>query len=242
MKKLMNWLILIGGVLIFSSCSPVSMSSFGDRSSAELQSGQRLLDNSVRVYMNSISQLESDNHKILGKISELQDSVPQARGVFYRQLDQNDSLIRVYKLKISALRASNDQAVKYFMERRSDNRVFLQGRNPYEVAEAYSVVKYMNKNKQGDSNTRTLKGAVANETYGSNIRIVVTGPTGFHREFILGPRQESIVFYLPIPGIYTACAYTPFGDQACISKKVGPNRKYYDKKGQEFDFFAAKLR
>lgn len=229
--------VVLSGV-IFSGCAR-SVLSIGDKSISQVASSQNLYQNKVNVYQNKITALEKVNFYYKRTVGDSQDSI--VRWQYGLKIKDNDSLIVALKQKISFLEDQGDEFLIRAGGKDKEDRIHLYGSDPYKLAEAYSLVKYSEKSFSSSDSIGGLIGIVENTTYRKNVIAKIVGPAGFSREFLLGAKQKSPVFKLPMAGNYTV-TFIDGLERLSFTKKVGPNIIAYGSDGKKYDFKATLTR
>lgn len=118
--------------------------------------------------------------------------------------------------------------------------IVLKGTNPREVAEALALIKWVDNPKlvSTDQGGNQFKGILINRR-GEAVIAQVSGG-GIRMEFQIPPGGQSEPFNLPMPGNYTATFISTRHSysRASVVKMVGLGNRYFDDKGNEFDFVA----
>jgi protein involved in ribonucleotide reduction len=237
MKKLV-FLFFVLGLMFLESCSR-GVLTFGDKSTKDIKQSQKVFESQIDIYLSVIYDLESEN-KVLKKLS-ISDTTEFSR--YNQEIDQNDSLIYIYNQRIGFLDDKNNEFISRAAGKDKINQISLRGRDPYKLAEAYSIISYtQNYGKiETDGGKNALVGVVENTTWRRSVIVKVSGPGNFYREFNLRAHEMSSKFFLPSPGIYKTIFIDGY-NSVTINKKVGPNIVYYDDLGKEYDFKATLTR
>jgi len=225
---------------MFGSCAR-SLVSVGDKNIAEVAASQKIFQDKIKVYREEIISLNKKNYYFEQLAANTQDST--TRWQYYKKISVNDSVINVIMQKVNSLEDQGDEFIVRAAGKDKNEIINLYGGDPYKLAEAYSLIKYSNNASVASALDPSggLIGIVENTTYRKNVGVLITGPANFSREFMLGPRQESPSFKIPMPGNYTVTFLDGF-NKVSITKKVGPNIIYYGSDGSKYDFKATLLR
>lgn len=231
--------VVMLAAIIFTGCAR-SVVSIGDKNINEVVASQKVFQNKINVYKDEMVSLYKKNFYFETIAANSQDSATKWQ--YYSKIAENDSVINVIKQKINFLEDQGDEFIVRAAGKDKVESINLYGGDPYELAEAYALVKYSNESSANNpsSGSAGLTGIIENATYRKSVLATVSGPANFYREFLLGPYEKSPEFKMPMPGSYKVVFVDGY-ERTFVIKSVGPNVVYYDN-DKTYNFKATLLR